>query len=82
MTIDKIREDRVRRALDRRGMRLAKIRRRDRNALDYGHYQVFSRWTGNLVDGETSNWTFKSLESVEAWMTKTSRKEKAPAPES
>jgi hypothetical protein len=38
MTEDKVRENRLRRAAERQGLRLAKSRRRDPNAADYDHY--------------------------------------------
>lgn len=44
----KVRENRLRRIADRRGMRLTKSRRRDPRAVDYGQYTLTGR------DGETT----------------------------
>ena len=76
MAIDKVQENRIRRALDRRGFRLHRNRRRDVNALDYGRYQLFDRYTGNLVDaGDDMACWFTSLDGVEKWMEQTAKKE-------
>ena len=42
MTDEKVRENRLRRVADRQGLRLAKSRRRDERALDYGCYGLIT----------------------------------------
>jgi hypothetical protein len=46
---DKTRELRARRILARRGYRLSRVRRRDRNAFDYGTYRLYEIPTGALA---------------------------------
>ena len=70
----KIRENRARRAIERRGYRLEKSRRRDPQAWDYGTYQiveysassgaqlVYAAWPAGRGWGLT-------LDDVEAWLT-------------
>ena len=48
-SIDKVRENRLRRAAERQGYRLMKARRRDRRAFDYGTYQLVDGATNSLV---------------------------------
>jgi hypothetical protein len=52
---DKIRENRLRRAAQRQGLTLAKSRRRDTRASDYGTYM--------LVDGSTNFVVANGLQS-------------------
>lgn len=59
--IDKVRENRVRRAAERRGLRLSKTRRYDPGALDYGTYRL-------LEPGQRRGETFPSLDAVEAFL--------------
>jgi hypothetical protein len=61
-TQEKIRENRARRAVARRGYRLAKTRRRDRAAWDYGSWKITDPATGGLVHDAPS------LADVEAWL--------------
>jgi hypothetical protein len=46
---DKVRENRVRRAAERQGLRLIKSRRRDENAWDHGTYGLLSAETSAVV---------------------------------
>lgn len=48
-TVDKIRENRLRRVAARRGKMLVKSRRRDPEALDYGLYVLVEDCKGNRV---------------------------------
>ena len=61
---EKVRENRLRRVLDRRGLGLRKSRRRDPEALDYGNYWIIDPILNCLVDG--GEWGM-SLDDVEAW---------------
>jgi hypothetical protein len=60
-TQEKIRENRARRAVARRGYRLAKTRRRDPAAYDYGTWAITGP-TGRPVRG------VHTLADVEAWL--------------
>jgi hypothetical protein len=61
-TQEKIRENRARRAVARRGYRLEKTRRRDRAAYDYGSWKITDPGTGGVVHAAPS------LADVEAWL--------------
>jgi len=50
MTVEKVREIRLRRAADRQGLRLSRSRRRDPMALDYGTYTLTDT-AGTIVAG-------------------------------
>jgi hypothetical protein len=50
MKEEKVTENRLRRAADRRGLRLAKSRSRDVNAVDYGLYALIDIETGGAVN--------------------------------
>jgi hypothetical protein len=65
-TQEKIRENRARRAVARRGLRLAKTRRRDRAAYDYGSWTITDQ-AGRLVHAAPS------LADVEAWLAGSAR---------
>lgn len=56
---DKVRENRLRRAATRQGLRLSRSRRRDTRALDYGEYSLHNR-AGALIA------TCPGLDGVEA----------------
>jgi hypothetical protein len=58
----KIREQRARRALSRQGFRLAKTRRRDTRAVDYGTYAILP------ASGRRSVAERLSLDRVERWI--------------
>jgi hypothetical protein len=49
MDTDKVRENRLRRMAERRGLRLEKSRRRDPMAADYGTYQIIDNDTNGIV---------------------------------
>jgi hypothetical protein len=68
---DKVRESRMRRMADRRGLRLIKSARRDPRALDYGLYGLASVEHGGCVNPALINqfscsWT---LDQVEDYLT-------------
>lgn len=68
-TSEKVRENRARRAVERRGFRLVKSRRRDPMAIGYGKYRVE---TGDGVEatgfGSTMGWGL-TLDEVEDRLT-------------
>ena len=47
--MDKVRENRLRRIAERRGLKLSRSRRRDPDALDYGLYALIDASTGGTV---------------------------------
>lgn len=59
-TTEKVRENRLRRAAGRQGLRLEKSRRRDPRALDYGGYFIVE---GPAADG--ANWRARTLMTSE-----------------
>jgi hypothetical protein len=64
---DKVRENRIRRIADRRGLRLVKSGGRDPNALDYGLYALIDYDTGeavnpSLIGRYTCSWTLDQIE--------------------
>ena len=67
MSDEKVRENRLRRAAERQGLELRKIRRRDPRAIDYGRF-----W---LIDSETGGvWLDQgrfglSIDEVEEWLS-------------
>ena len=74
----KVRENRLRRVADRRGLRLVKSGRRDPNALDYGLFALIDYETGgavnpSLIGRYTCSW---DLDQVEDYLTEPERPEK------
>ncbi|MCU1669556.1 MAG: hypothetical protein JWP40_2483 [Blastococcus sp.] len=49
---EKVRDNRLRRVAERRGMKLTRSRRRDPKALDYGLYWLTDARTGETVSPE------------------------------
>jgi hypothetical protein len=63
VTEEKIRENRLRRAARRQGLKLTKSRRRDPRALDYGRYWLTDTYTNrDLVD--INGYTLDEVEEV------------------
>jgi hypothetical protein len=62
-----VRQSRARRAVARRGYRLANTRRRDRSACDYGSWKITDPTTGALVHAAPS------LTDAEAWLDRSAR---------
>jgi hypothetical protein len=69
-TPEKVRENRLRRMAERRGLRLVKSRRRDPRAIDYGLYTLVSDRTNTTVAGteRTTGRPEFTLDDVEAWL--------------
>jgi hypothetical protein len=68
MTIDKIRENRLRRAIERQGYRLTKSRRRDPRAYDFGRYMIIEPNRKFVVAGANPNAFSMTLDDVERWV--------------
>jgi hypothetical protein len=69
---EKVRENRLRRALDRQGYRLLKSRARDPRSLTYGGYQITDLRQGVVVAGwgnADRGYAF-DLDDVERWVRK------------
>ena len=62
-------ENRLRRALNRRGLTLTRSRRRDPAALDFGGYMILDTETNAVVAGGSPRPFFMTLADVEVWMT-------------
>jgi alkylated DNA nucleotide flippase Atl1 len=70
---EKVRENRARRAVERRGYALEKSRRRDPDAWDYGTYQIvdYSNGPGGQLvyaDWDTGQGWGLTLDDVEEWL--------------
>ena len=64
---DKVRENRARRAVARRGFALQKSRRRDPRAWDYGTYQIIDPATNTMIYSAGDGYGL-TLEAVERWL--------------
>lgn len=66
----KVRENRLRRAADRQGLRLSKSRSRDPKALDFGLYALIDTETNGTVHPMLANrWSHAlTLDEVEQWL--------------
>jgi hypothetical protein len=69
---DKVRENRLRRMAERQGLQLAKSRRRDPRAVDYGIYRLTDPHTNRLQQGPYQD-GFRELDQVEAFLTDPTR---------
>lgn len=68
MTDDKVRENRLRRAAERQGLRIIKSRRRDPRAIDYGGYMIVDIQLNAVVAGELNSPMAMSLDEVELFL--------------
>ena len=64
MTEDKVRENRLRRMADRRGLTLVRSRRRDPHALDYGLY-----WLVGFQGAYVTSPAGCSIDEIEQYLT-------------
>lgn len=65
----KVRENRVRRVAERRGLRLEKSRRRDPHAPDFGLYMLFDARTNLLSLPSTQNGNpWSTLDRIEEFL--------------
>lgn len=65
---DKVRENRLRRMAERRGIRIEKSRRRDPKALDFGGYMLIDAATNGAIMGASPYAYSASLDEVEQWL--------------
>ena len=67
----KVRENRLRRAADRQGLRLSKSRSRDPNAMDFGMYALIDQQTGGATHPALAQrWVHTlDLDEVEHYLT-------------
>lgn len=68
MSGEKVRENRIRRTLERRGLLLVKSRRRDPKAWDFGLYRIDDLRTNVVVAGGEPGPYSMSIDEVEAWL--------------
>lgn len=66
---DRVRENRLRLAAQRQGLRLEKSRRRDPRAVDFGGYMLTDVLTGGVVLGSGAFPYQANLDEVEAHLT-------------
>jgi hypothetical protein len=66
----KIRENRLRKTVTRRGYRLVKSRRRDPDSIDYGCFMITDPWTNSVVAGELNTPYALTLDQVEEWLAR------------
>ncbi|HEV2542934.1 MAG TPA: hypothetical protein VGU70_09285 [Methylobacterium sp.] len=62
---EKVRENRLRRVAERRGLRLEKSRRRDPRAMDFGGYMLIDGYRNTVVSGANPYAYSLSLDDVE-----------------
>jgi transcriptional regulator with XRE-family HTH domain len=65
---EKVREIRLRRMAERQGLKLARSRRRDPRAIDYGRYMIVDTFTNTVVAGELNTPGALDLDEVEAYL--------------
>ena len=65
---EKVRENRLRRAAGRQGLRLSKSRRRDPRAIDYGGYMIVDTSTNAVVAGASPIAYNMNLDEVEDFL--------------
>jgi hypothetical protein len=69
-TTEKVRENRVRRMAERQGLALAKSRRRDPRATDYGTYMLVDPTSNSVVAGTAATGRPEfTLDDVEQYLT-------------
>jgi hypothetical protein len=69
-TTDKVRENRLRRMAERRGLKLVKSRRRDEHAWDYGMFMIVSVENNWVVAGTAATGRPEfTIDDVEAYLT-------------
>jgi hypothetical protein len=65
---EKVRENRLRRAAERQGLKLVKSRRRDRRALGYGGFMIVDANLNVVVAGELDSGRALDLDQVERYL--------------
>jgi hypothetical protein len=74
MSQEKTRENRLRRVAERQGLQLAKSRRRDPRATDFGGYMLSSIIKNFAVIGDQPFAFSATLDDVEAYLDKGARR--------
>lgn len=74
-TAEKVRENRFRRVLKRRGYILRKVRRKDPDAIDYGTYFITDFNNCMMAGGQP--WEQLTLDEVEAWIAPSAKAKRA-----
>mgnify|MGYP000956423648 CR=1 FL=1 len=64
----KVRENRIRRIAERRGLRLEKSRRRDPHAIDFGGYMLIDAHKNQVVMGATNFAYDANLDEIEGFL--------------
>jgi hypothetical protein len=67
-TAEKIRENRIRRMAERRGLQLQKSRRRDPQAWDYSTYRLIDAGANAVVASSGPGDYGMDLDEIEAWL--------------
>lgn len=62
---DKVKENRLRRIAERRGMKIEKSRRRDPKAIDFGGYMLIDVSTNAVITGGSPYPYSASIEDIE-----------------
>lgn len=65
---DKVKENRLRRIAERRGMKIEKSRRRDPKAIDFGGYMLIDVSTNAVITGGSPYPYSASIEDVEEYL--------------
>ncbi len=66
MTDEKVKESRLRRVAARRGLRLEKCRRRDKNAVGYGRYALVDQFNKTIVSPIEKGAYSATLDDIQA----------------
>ena len=66
---EKVRENRLRRKLDRMGYRLVKSKRKDPDSVGFGLYAVADKVTGRPVNDTARDLHSWTIADVERWIT-------------
>lgn len=73
--MDKVQENRIRRKLNRLGLRLVKSRRRDPDAIDYGGYMIVDQNNGHVFGAGVNNTPEATLAQVDEWIKEATKNE-------
>lgn len=78
---DTAQEARLRRIAHLHGLHLAKSRRRDSSAPDFGRYRLVDVATNVVVAGADPGWPTFTLDDVENWLNEDDAAKREPPPE-
>jgi hypothetical protein len=71
---DKVRENRLRRVAERRGMRIEKSKRRDPKAIDFGGYMLIDAAANTVISGSTPYPYSDTLDDIERMLDEAPRR--------